>query len=474
METTILPMSDGVRVVVPDKITQITSYVLAEQQDWFEDEIRFVRRMLRPGQTCIDIGAGLGVYSLSMAQRVGPTGCIVAFEPFTANADLIAQSIQLNQLGWIRLDRRAISERTGVAAMVLTPHSESNSVYRPERDGSRATTPILVTSLDEWLAGSSVATVDFIKIDAEGEEAAIIRGARKLLCDHSPIVLYEIRSRATQDMTLAESLVALGYESYRLVPGLNVLVPLDAKTGVDEFVLNLFACKSDTADRLAAEGLLIRASQLDETEKQEMLTLATQPGPHDYRQWLSKLPYAEALLKEWKKTVSIGKSDSVIQAINLYGISRDVLRSSVERYLGLSMAFGIFGKLCERQQVEYARTASLGRIALELGNRSTALNSIAKLMHGYHTNRRVDVSEPFLAPCARYDFLRPRDAIGSWVVASATEAFEYARHYSSFYAGEDSVQRLESIRDLGYATEATMRRLSLYHRLQLEKKKTNC
>ncbi len=42
--TTILTMADGVRVVVPDSLERMTSYVLLEQQDWFEDEIKFLRR----------------------------------------------------------------------------------------------------------------------------------------------------------------------------------------------------------------------------------------------------------------------------------------------------------------------------------------------------------------------------------------------------------------------------------------------
>ncbi|WP_300450415.1 hypothetical protein [Accumulibacter sp.] len=50
------PMVDNVRVVVPDSLDLITPYVLLEQQDWFEDEIKFLRRLLQPEQAVIDIG----------------------------------------------------------------------------------------------------------------------------------------------------------------------------------------------------------------------------------------------------------------------------------------------------------------------------------------------------------------------------------------------------------------------------------
>ena len=68
--TSILEIAGGVRVVTPDSAHLITPYVLYEQQDWFEDEIGFLRRVLMPGQQAIDVGANYGVYTLSMAKAV--------------------------------------------------------------------------------------------------------------------------------------------------------------------------------------------------------------------------------------------------------------------------------------------------------------------------------------------------------------------------------------------------------------------
>ena len=73
-EATVLFMVDGVQVVVPDSLDLITPYVLREQLDFFEDELRFVRLVLQPGHKVVDVGANYGVYTLSMAKRVGATG----------------------------------------------------------------------------------------------------------------------------------------------------------------------------------------------------------------------------------------------------------------------------------------------------------------------------------------------------------------------------------------------------------------
>ena len=71
LDTVVLTLVDGVRIVVPDSLFLITPYVLREQQDFFEDELPFVRELLQPGQNVIDIGANYGVYTLPMAQKVG-------------------------------------------------------------------------------------------------------------------------------------------------------------------------------------------------------------------------------------------------------------------------------------------------------------------------------------------------------------------------------------------------------------------
>ena len=76
-----LRTSDGVTLAVPASLQSITAYVLLEQESWFEKEMTFLRRWLRPGMTVIDIGANLGVYSLPMARLVGSKGQVFAYEP---------------------------------------------------------------------------------------------------------------------------------------------------------------------------------------------------------------------------------------------------------------------------------------------------------------------------------------------------------------------------------------------------------
>ena len=104
-------MVDGIKVVVPDSLDLITPYVLREQLDWFEDEIRFLRRMLQPGQQIVDIGANYGVYTLSIAKVVGSSGHVWSFEPAATTAALLNQSIAANNFDQVTLEQCALSEK---------------------------------------------------------------------------------------------------------------------------------------------------------------------------------------------------------------------------------------------------------------------------------------------------------------------------------------------------------------------------
>ena len=66
-KTLLLNIKGGFRIVVPADLSAISTYVFLEQEDWFEDEAEFVRRLARPGFRMLDIGANVGFYSLAAA-----------------------------------------------------------------------------------------------------------------------------------------------------------------------------------------------------------------------------------------------------------------------------------------------------------------------------------------------------------------------------------------------------------------------
>ena len=191
--TSTLEITGGARVVTPDSVNLITPYVLHEQEDWFEDEIGFLRRVLLPGHQAIDVGANYGVYTLSMAKVIGPTGTVWAFEPASSTAAFLEQGIAANNFTQVVLERSALSRDCGTAQLTVNDNSELNALVRDQQSGNASETVRLVT-LDDCLQRYGWKRIDFLKIDAEGEEANIIEGGRRFFADLSPLILYEVKA----------------------------------------------------------------------------------------------------------------------------------------------------------------------------------------------------------------------------------------------------------------------------------------
>ncbi|MGA9032484.1 MAG: FkbM family methyltransferase [Sulfuricaulis sp.] len=458
-----LTMVDGVRVVVPDSLDLITPYVLREQQDWFEDEIKFLRHLLQPGQKVIDIGANYGVYALSMARTVGPTGHVWAFEPATSTAKLLAAGIAANDFSHVTLAQSALSGEKGVAQLSMRQHSELNALVRgAPSTGAHETVPVV--TMDDCMETYGWQDIELVKIDAEGEEANILKGGTRFFAEQSPLVLYEIRAGQELHLELLQAFHSLGYNSYRLVPGLNLLVSFTAESPPDDFLLNLFCCKPDRAARLAELGWLLESPTHTLGAREEQINRARgKTGSHDSHGWrnvLTKMPYGSSLAGLWEQTVAAGQSGQVEDALVLHSLSRDASLTPRERFSALEASYGKLRALCE-SDASHLRLSSLSRVAWEYGARKIAAEALAQLCNRFIQVKSADLSEPFLLPGERFDSVPPGEAFGNWILSAAVEEFERISAYSSFYSPGLSRLHLESIRDLGFFGPEMRRRLEL-------------
>jgi FkbM family methyltransferase len=448
-----LTITDGVRIVTPDSTGLITPYVLYEQQDWFEDEIGFLRRLLQPGEQVVDIGANYGVYTLSMARSVGPRGNVWAFEPASSTADFLRQGIAANGFGNVTLERSALSNAIGTARLSTSEHSELNALEHGGSSQGSAET-VQVVTLDDAMTRYLWTDIALLKMDAEGEERRIIEGGRQFFSKLSPLVLYEVRAGESLHLHLVDDFAALGYESYRLVPGLDVLVPFDANEPVDGFQLNLFCCKPDRAAVLAKHWRLVERSAGGVPPAADRNTSA------DPRERLAALPYAASLAAAWGTAPTAGRRSEVYQALSDYFASRNEDLDAAERFRALRSAFRSLIKLCT-EEPSHLRHASLARVAAEFGERAIAANALGKLYQKYAQTCHFDMSEPFLAVSRRFDYVAPTGDIQRWFLASVLENLEKLSAFSSYFTGKAAMSRLEAIESLGYASEEMRRRLQL-------------
>ncbi|MFI6759459.1 FkbM family methyltransferase [Micromonospora sp. NPDC050417] len=191
---------------------------------WEPHLTAWIRRRLTPGDTFIDIGANIGYYSLLAAHLTGPTGRVVAVEPSPHFTQALATAAHTNRLNNIRIVRAAASDTTERITF-YTPDTANlgNTTQVPPRDSSAAAFQAEAQPLPNLTTTRELTGARIIKIDAEGAEAAVIRGLAPAINQLHPSVelVIEVTPRllAKQGLTPADvtdPLTAAGFHAYRL------------------------------------------------------------------------------------------------------------------------------------------------------------------------------------------------------------------------------------------------------------------
>ena len=176
-------------------------------------------RVVQPGMVAVDVGANLGFHTLGLARRVGPGGCVHALEPDPDNFRLLARTVREAGLGQVRLHRLAAGDRAGEQTLYLSPVNRGDHRVTPDDEPRRAVA-VSTLVLDELLAAAP--RVDFVKIDVQGAEIAVLRGLARTLARHPPpSVLCELappllRAVGTEPEECVALLRAAGLAPHRL------------------------------------------------------------------------------------------------------------------------------------------------------------------------------------------------------------------------------------------------------------------
>lgn len=147
---------------------------------WNAAEYAAFRAAVRPGMVALDIGANVGAYSMLLGQWVGPNGKVFAFEPAPEPFGGLVRHTSLNHLdGVVEPIPSAVGEALTTAALLVAATSGENRLASSS-DGPAATIRVPVTTVDDFCREHRL-DPDFIKIDVEGAELAVLRGARETI-----------------------------------------------------------------------------------------------------------------------------------------------------------------------------------------------------------------------------------------------------------------------------------------------------
>lgn len=450
----ILEITGGVKVACPSASNLITPYVLEEQGDWFEDEIRFMRAIIEPDGVFIDIGANYGLYSLAAA-RLSPRGRVWSYEPAMATAACLTRSIDENRFDNITLTRQAVSDRMGAGWLRDMGSPELNVVGGAGGEGPGE--PITLTTLDHEMETHGWTRADIVKIDVEGHEASVIAGGRRFFSELSPLVMLEVKSGPGVDMGAARRLVEHGYHCWRLVPGLPALVPQALDEPVDDYLLNLFCCKPDKANMLA------RANRL----AQSTTGVDVKPDiPADgWQARISTHPYARDVIGAWSEystRKTLDGWDAYREALDGYAFAMDPAHDIDKRFAALRASHAGLRTLL-KTRANAPRLLSFARIAADFGARLQAVEVLRFLLNSAGGYTPADFQrEPWLSPSIEFDTITPHGSLSDWALSAAYEAFERLRGFSSFFLERQATLAItDELARRGYLTPAMQRRARL-------------
>jgi FkbM family methyltransferase len=233
-------------------------------------EMRFVQNYLKPGMTVLDVGAHHGLYTLLASKCVGPQGKVIAFEPSPRERERLQSHLRMNRSENVRVEAVALGSETGSGKLFLVDGAEDwcNSLRPPVVKEKTTTVAVEVRCLDEVLAALGTKRVDFLKLDVEGAELDVLKGAAKLLNgDSRPVVLAEVYDIRTEPWGYAarEIVKFLSQAKFEWF-ALDESGELKAISAVlDKYDANLVALPAERANSILAElagkeGALCRSS----------------------------------------------------------------------------------------------------------------------------------------------------------------------------------------------------------------------
>lgn len=165
------------------------------------NEFYLLDRFLQEGMTVLDVGANEGFYTVFAAKRVGQTGRVIAFEPSDRELQRLIRNVDLNHFSNVTLEEIGLANCDEHAMLRVCEygHEGQNTLGGFAYDVAQAETRVIrLRSLDAYLEDHPADRVDLIKVDVEGAEERVFRGARQTLERFRPLVLFEMNEQSLQ------------------------------------------------------------------------------------------------------------------------------------------------------------------------------------------------------------------------------------------------------------------------------------
>jgi len=191
--------------------------------DSLEPELCCLQAFLGAGHVFVDVGANVGIFTVKAAKEVGNDGLVIAIEPFIETALQLNNNVRANGYSNVRVRNFCIGRNTQHTRLHLNNRKPNSFSLVP--NGNAESISVLSVSLDDLCRWENLNRLDYLKIDAEGAEAAVLAGAQEAISRFRPIVQVEV--------TICQSTLSPNYRRFT-APGSmnNVFIPAEHSNAV--------------------------------------------------------------------------------------------------------------------------------------------------------------------------------------------------------------------------------------------------
>lgn len=176
-----------------------------------EADLLVVSKMLKSGQTAIDVGANYGLYTKYLSSYVGDSGTVMTFEPIKKTFESLRHNVTALKMHNVKLFNCALSDNKGQANMYIPDYETGGeNLYEASLSAHAESTnseSVETAVLDDLLGKTEV--IDFLKIDVEGHEMNVLKGSLSSIERCKPLMLIEINGGIHADNQNSQEILTL-------------------------------------------------------------------------------------------------------------------------------------------------------------------------------------------------------------------------------------------------------------------------
>lgn len=202
-------------------------------------EIKFLKQIIKNGDTVLDLGANIGVYTLIFAKLVGKSGHVFAFEPDPTNFEILSKNVKENKHENVTLVQKAVSEKNDrIKLFVSKRNHASHRIFDSEE--KRNSIEVDVITLDTYFKKIKN-PINFIKMDVEGVEGATLLGASNIIKNSKDLVIMMeyfpkwIRKYGMNPEEILDSLIEKKFKLFNINQKERKIFPINLKNFVKEY-----------------------------------------------------------------------------------------------------------------------------------------------------------------------------------------------------------------------------------------------